>query len=96
MGFGGISVGGISPNRKQFGALLPYVDHLPHTHGIEANRFARGMPEEGAHLADALENLVALHGGVLALTALWLAKRNNNWGRRGRGAVGPSTQGARP
>jgi lipopolysaccharide export system permease protein len=40
--------------------------------------------------------LVALHGGVLALTALWLAKRNNNWGRRGRGAVGPSTPGARP
>ena len=32
VGFGGMSVGGIGPNRKQFGALLPYVDHLPHTH----------------------------------------------------------------
>ena len=31
VGFGGISVGGISPNRKTFsGALLPAVDHLPH------------------------------------------------------------------
>jgi beta-alanine--pyruvate transaminase len=38
------------------------VDHLPHTHGIPANKFAKGLPEQGAHLADTLENLVALHG----------------------------------
>ncbi len=62
VGFGGMSVGGIGGNRKQFGVLLPYVDHLPHTHGIEANLFARGLPEHGAERADALENLVALHG----------------------------------
>jgi beta-alanine--pyruvate transaminase len=62
VGFGGMSVGGIGPNRKQFGALLPYVDHLPHTHGIEGNRWSRGQPEEGAARADALEWLVALHG----------------------------------
>ncbi|HZH46740.1 MAG TPA: aminotransferase class III-fold pyridoxal phosphate-dependent enzyme, partial [Roseococcus sp.] len=62
VGFGGMSVGGIGPNRKQFGALLPYVDHLPHTHGIEGNRWSRGQPEEGAARADALESLVALHG----------------------------------
>ena len=62
VGFGGMSVGGIGPNRKQFGALLPYVDHLPHTHGIEGNRWSRGQPEEGAARADALETLVALHG----------------------------------
>jgi beta-alanine--pyruvate transaminase len=62
VGFGGMSVGGIGPNRRQFGALLPYVDHLPHTHGLAANRFAKGQPAEGAHLADALESLVALHG----------------------------------
>ena len=62
VGFGGMSVGGIGPNRKQFGALLPYVDHLPHTHGIEGNRWSRGQPEEGAARADALEALVALHG----------------------------------
>jgi beta-alanine--pyruvate transaminase len=62
VGFGGISVGGIAPNRKQFGALLPYVDHLPHTHLPERNAFSRGQPEHGAELADALESLVALHG----------------------------------
>ena len=62
VGFGGMSVGGIGANRKQFGALLPYVDHLPHTHLPEQNAFSRGMPAHGAHLADALENLVLLHG----------------------------------
>ncbi len=62
VGFGGISVGGIGPNRKQFGAQLPYVDHLPHTHDLARNAFAKGQPEHGAHLADVLENLVALHG----------------------------------
>ncbi|MEN0076009.1 MAG: aspartate aminotransferase family protein [Paracraurococcus sp.] len=62
VGFGGMSVGGIGGNRKQFGALLPYVDHLPHTHGLVGNLFAKGQPEEGAHLADALEAMVALHG----------------------------------
>ena len=61
VGFGGISVGGLSPNRKMFGAMLPGVDHLPHTHSIEHNAFSRGMPEWGAHLADELENIVALH-----------------------------------
>src|SRR5271170_1161113 len=40
VGFGGISVGGITPNRKTFsGALLPAVDHLPHTHNLEHNAF---------------------------------------------------------
>lgn len=61
VGFGGISVGGISPNRKMFGAMLPGVDHLPHTHHIAKNGYTRGLPEWGAHLADDLENIVALH-----------------------------------
>lgn len=61
VGFGGISVGGISPNRKMFGAMLPGVDHLPHTHDLKHNAYSRGLPEWGAHLADELENLVALH-----------------------------------
>ncbi len=61
VGFGGISVGGMSPNRKMFGAMLPGVDHLPSTHNLEHNAFSRGMPEWGAHLADELENIVALH-----------------------------------
>jgi len=62
VGFGGMSVGGISNNRKQFGAQLPYVDHLPHTHAPAHNAFSRGLPEWGMHLADVLESLVALHG----------------------------------
>ncbi|MCK8785320.1 aspartate aminotransferase family protein [Roseomonas sp. NAR14] len=62
VGFGGMSVGGIGGNRKQFGALLPYTDHLPSTHLPGQHAFTRGQPEHGAHLADVLENLVALHG----------------------------------
>jgi beta-alanine--pyruvate transaminase len=61
VGFGGISVGGISSNRKFFGSLLPGVDHLPHTHNLEKNAFVRGEPQWGAHLADDLERLVQLH-----------------------------------
>jgi len=61
VGFGGISVGGISPNRKMFGAMLPGVDHLPHTHNLEHNAYTRGLPEWGLHLADELENIIALH-----------------------------------
>lgn len=61
VGFGGISVGGLSPNRKMFGAMLPGVDHLPHTHNISENAYSRGQPSWGVHLADELENIVALH-----------------------------------
>ncbi len=61
VGFGGTSVGGMVNNRKFFGALLPGVDHLRHTHDLDHNAFSRGVPEWGAHLADDLERLVALH-----------------------------------
>ncbi len=61
VGFGGVSVGGIVRNRAQFAALLPGVDHLPHTHDPERNRFVRGQPAHGAEFADALEHIVALH-----------------------------------
>ena len=62
VGFGGISVGGIAPNRKTFsGALLPSIDHLLHTHNLEHNAFSKGQPAWGAHLADELERIVALH-----------------------------------
>jgi beta-alanine--pyruvate transaminase len=61
VGFGGISVGGMVNNRKFFGSLLPGVDHLRHTLDLEHNSFSRGVPEWGAHLADDLERLVALH-----------------------------------
>ncbi|HTD12062.1 MAG TPA: aspartate aminotransferase family protein [Steroidobacteraceae bacterium] len=62
VGFGGISVGGIAPNRKAWStALLPGVDHLPHTHDLAKNAFSRGVPAHGAELADELERLIALH-----------------------------------
>ncbi len=61
VGFGGISVGGMSANRKMFGALLPATDHLPHTHDLSRNAFSRRQPEHGAELADELERLVDLH-----------------------------------
>ena len=61
VGFGGISVGGISPNRKMFGAMLPGVDHLKHTHNLEHNAFSIGQPKWGAHLADELEEILLLH-----------------------------------
>lgn len=65
VGFGGISVGGMTANRKAYAsALLPGVDHLPHTHNLEHMAFSRGQPAWGAHLADDLENLVALHDGA--------------------------------
>ncbi|HTL20542.1 MAG TPA: aspartate aminotransferase family protein [Steroidobacteraceae bacterium] len=62
VGFGGISVGGIVPNRRTWSAaLIPGVDHLPHTHDLARNAFSRGMPEHGAELADELEGIIALH-----------------------------------
>jgi len=61
VGFGGISVGGMVANRRTFGAQLPGVDHLRHTHG-SVPAFTRGLGATGAELADDLERLVALHG----------------------------------
>jgi len=57
--FGGISVGGIAGNRKLYGEGVA-ADHLPHTQ-LASNAFSRGMPDEGAHLADDLLELIALH-----------------------------------
>ena len=59
--FGGISVGGMVNNRKQFGTLLTGVDHIRHTHDIARNAFTRGQPAHGAEIADDLERLVQLH-----------------------------------
>jgi beta-alanine--pyruvate transaminase len=61
VGFGGIAVGGIVANRKQFGAMMVGVDHLPHTYNRDKQAFTINEPEWGAHLADELERLVALH-----------------------------------
>lgn len=57
--FGGISVGGLSANRKMFGQGIA-ADHLPHTQ-LASNAFSRGMPDKGAELADDLLRLITLH-----------------------------------
>jgi beta-alanine--pyruvate transaminase len=59
--FGGISVGGLGGNRKQFGPMLPGVDHIRHTHDLAKNAYSKGQPPHGIELADDLERLVALH-----------------------------------
>ncbi len=59
--FGGMSVGGITRNRMNFGPMVAGVDHLPHTHDITRNAFSRGQPKHGIEYADALERLVLLH-----------------------------------
>src|SRR2546428_238301 len=46
--FGGISVGGLSHNRKTFGPGVAGVDHLRHTHDVARNAFSRGLPAHGA------------------------------------------------
>ena len=61
VGFGGISVGGLSNNRKWFGTGLPGVDHMRHTLDIGRNAFSKGLPEHGIELAEDLERMVALH-----------------------------------
>ena len=63
VGFGGISVGGIAPNKDAFaGQLLPHVSHLPTTHDLSRNAFSRGQPLHGVELADALLPIIAEHG----------------------------------
>ncbi len=61
VGFGGIPVGGMVANRKMFGNMLAGVDHLPATYNREEQAFSIGEPKWGAHLADDLERLIALH-----------------------------------
>ena len=61
VGFGGISVGGLGNNKKQFGNQLPGTDHLPFFYDRTQQGFSKGEPTSGADAADALENLVALH-----------------------------------
>ena len=57
--FGGISVGGISNNRKMFGEGVD-ADHLPHTL-LPDNAFSRGQPANGWQLADRLKDIIELH-----------------------------------
>jgi beta-alanine--pyruvate transaminase len=60
--FAGISVGGIGNNRRPYGPLLAGTDdHLPLPYTADM-RFTRGEPQTPLSYADALEDLVALHG----------------------------------
>jgi beta-alanine--pyruvate transaminase len=61
MGWGGLSVSGISRHRRDFGPLLPEVDHLSLPYLTDKSSFSKGEPEWGAHLANELLDLIALH-----------------------------------
>lgn len=60
MGFGGLSVSGIGRQKRDFGPLLGDVAHLPLPYDT-ASRFSHGQPEQGAHYADALLQLLEIH-----------------------------------
>ena len=77
--FGGISVGGLAPNRSLYGALLE-TDHIAST-ALPENTFVRGIPQSGAHLAEELEQLVALHGpdSIAALIVEPMAGSGGVW-----------------
>ncbi|WNC72009.1 aspartate aminotransferase family protein [Thalassotalea psychrophila] len=57
--FGGISVGGIGPNRAIYGQGIE-AGHIGHTM-LADNKFTKGMPSHGAHLADELIEQIALY-----------------------------------
>ena len=62
VGFGGISVGGIVANRKMFGTHAGRRrSPAAHLQSRRSRPSPRGEPEWGAHLADELERIVALH-----------------------------------
>ncbi len=61
MGWGGLSVGGISRHRRDFGPLLPGVDHMRHTYDPAISAYSVGQPEAGADYANDLLDLIALH-----------------------------------
>ncbi len=62
VGFGGISVGGMTNNRRAFGNALLRVDHLRSTWDPATQAFVRGQPTVGAEMADELETrIAALH-----------------------------------
>lgn len=57
--WGGISVGGIGANRTLYGQGIDAA-HLRHTI-LPENNFSKGMPTQGAFLAEELEEMIALH-----------------------------------
>ncbi len=59
--FGGLSVGGIARHKREFGPLLPDVDHLSLPYDPARSAFSRGQPTKGAHYAEELAQLITLH-----------------------------------
>ena len=58
---GGISLSGIVNNRRAFNPGTPMTAHMRHTL-LEENRFTRGLPDHGAHLAEDLQNYIDTYG----------------------------------
>jgi beta-alanine--pyruvate transaminase len=59
--FGGVALSGMVRNRQTFGFGLRPVAHMRHT-WLPENRFVKGMPEQGAELADDLQRITNLYG----------------------------------
>ena len=57
--WGGISVGGIAPNRTIYGQGIE-ASHLSHTMTAD-NKFSKGLPETGADIANELEDMIAVY-----------------------------------
>ena len=62
VGLGGTAVGGMINNRRQFGAMIAGIDHLPATYNRDKQAFSIGEPSWGVELADDLQRLIGLHG----------------------------------
>jgi beta-alanine--pyruvate transaminase len=58
---GGTSLAGMVNNRRDFSGVTCDVVHMRHTWN-EEQRFTRGQPDDGAHLADDLEELCKTYG----------------------------------
>ena len=58
---GGTSLSGMIKNREIFTAAMPGVIHLRHT-WLDENKFTKGQPEHGEHLADDLQRFVDMYG----------------------------------
>lgn len=59
--FGGISVGGLVNNKRDYNNLLKTC-HIPTIIDIKRNAFSKGIPEHGQEKADFLLDMINLHG----------------------------------
>lgn len=59
---GGTSLAGMVKNRETFTLTLPNISHIRHTYRDD-HGFVKGMPEEGADLADDLKSICDNFGG---------------------------------